>query len=254
LLYHALASSYNQATAKLGLEVGVKQVVKTLQAAGLERTLAPLPSVLLGALDLSPFQVSHLYHTLAADGVYTPLRAIRDVLDAQNKPLQRYPLRSEPRIAPELSYLMHYNLQAVMRIGTGKKAYQQLPNTLNVAGKTGTSNRQRDSWFAGYSADHLGVVWIGNDDNTPSAYTGSSGALPIWADIFKQLATRGVSHHQPDNVDYYWIDGRNGLLSAEGCQHALLIPFVAGTQPTEKAACKRVNAPVTQWIKRWFGH
>lgn len=252
-LYQALASSYNQSTARLGMNIGLPNVINTLRDAGLARSVEPLPSLLLGSIDLSPIEVSHLYHTLAADGVYTPLRAIREVLNAQGEPLQRYPLNSEPRISAELSYLMHYNLQAVMRVGSGRGAYKHLPASLVVAGKTGTTNKQRDSWFAGYSADHLGVVWLGNDNNTPSAYTGSSGALPIWSDVFKQLSTRGISNDQPDTIEYYWVDSVNGLLSAEKCKQAILVPFIAGSQPTEKTQCEYVDAPITRWFKKWFG-
>ena len=248
LFYQALVSSYNQSTAKLGLEVGVSQVAKLLQSSGLNRDIEPLPSLLLGALDLSPLEVSHLYHTLAADGVFTPLRAIRNVLDVESVPLQRYSLNSEPRIDTELSYLMHYNLEAVMRKGTGKRVYQQLPSTLNVAGKTGTSNRQRDSWFAGYSADHLGVVWVGYDDNKPTSFTGSSAALPIWSEIFKHISTRGVTNNQPETIEYYWVDSVNGLRSLKECNNAILVPFIAGTQPTEKTDCDYVYSPINRWL------
>lgn len=253
LLYQALASSYNQSTAKLGMHIGLPNIINMLQQAGLERSVEPLPSLLLGSIDLSPIEVSHMYHTLAADGVYTPLRAIREVLNTDGEPLQRYPLNSEPRISSELSYLMHYNLQAAMRVGSGRGVYKKLPESLVVAGKTGTTNKQRDSWFAGYSADHLGVVWFGNDNNTPTRYTGSSGALPIWADIFKQLPTRGISNDQPDSVEYYWIDSKDGLLSAEKCKRAILVPFITGSQPTEKTQCEYVNAPITRWFRKWFG-
>ena len=252
-LYQALAFSYNQSTARLGMDVGLSKVIDTLSEAGVERPIKKLPSLLLGSLDLSPLELSHLYHTLAADGVYTPLRAIRDVLDANNQRLNRYPLKSEPRIAPETTYLMHYSLQAAMRIGTGRRAYQQLPDQLVVAGKTGTTNRQRDSWFAGYSADHLGVVWVGNDDNTPTPYTGSSGALPIWTDIFKRLSTRSISHNQPDNIAYYWADNRDGLLSAEGCDNTVLVPYIRGSQPEQSDNCQLIEKPVSRWFKKWFG-
>jgi penicillin-binding protein 1B len=201
---------------------------------------------------MSPLELSRLYHTLAADGVYTPLRAIREVLDINHQALQRYPLKSEPRISNELSHLMHYNLQAVMRTGTGRSVYKKISNNLIVAGKTGTTNRQRDSWFAGYSADHLGVVWLGNDNNTPTPYTGSSGALPVWGDIFKQLSTRGINSTPPENVEYYWIDSQDGLLSAEGCKDAILIPFVARSQPITKTNCELLEAPITRGFKKWF--
>ena len=252
-LYQALALSYNQATARLGMDVGLKNVIDTLYAAGVEQSIPALPSLLLGSLELSPLEVSHLYHTLAADGFYTPLRAIRDVLDTNNQRLSRYPLKSEPRINPDITYLMHYNLQATMRTGTGRRAYQQLPRQLAVAGKTGTTNRQRDSWFAGYSADHLGVVWVGNDSNTPTPYTGSSGALPIWIDVFKQLSTRGINNNQPENIAYYWADNRDGLLSDENCEGAILVPYIRGSQPAQSDRCSAIDQPITRWFKQWFG-
>jgi penicillin-binding protein 1B len=252
-LYQALALSYNQSTARLGMDVGLDKVIDTLSAAGVQKPINKLPSLLLGSLELSPLELSHLYHTLAADGVYTPLRAIRDVLDTNNQRLNRYPLQSEPKIASELTYLMHYNLQAAMRIGTGRRAYQQLPEQLVVAGKTGTTNRQRDSWFAGYSADHLGVVWVGNDNNTPTPYTGSSGALPIWADIFKRLSTRSISHNQPDNIAYYWANNLDGLLSAEDCENTVLVPYIRGSEPQQTEICQStIKNPVNRWFKKWF--
>jgi len=179
-LYEALAYSYNQSTARLGMDVGLSNVIDMLEKAGADTEIAELPSLLLGAIDLSPLEVSHLYHTLAADGVYTPLRTILEVVDAEHQPLQRYPLASRPSISSELSYLMHYNLQAAINIGTCRRATQQLPADLVVAGKTGTSNRQRDSWFAGYSGDHSGVVRLVMDDNSPRLSFGGCAPCPFW--------------------------------------------------------------------------
>ncbi len=251
-LYQALAYSYNQATARLGLQVGVEQVIATLRQAGLQKHIEPFPSVLLGAISLTPFEVSHLYHTLAADGVYTPLRAIRSVMNADNKPLQRYELSSEPRLSEAQSHLMHFALQGVMRIGTGRSVYQQLPTELALAGKTGTSNDQRDSWFAGYSGDHLGVVWVGNDENKPTTLTGSSGALKIWTDAFKHIATRSISQTAPDTIEYYWIDPSNNLRSAEGCENAQLVPFIKGSEPREKTNCDLASDSISHWLKKLF--
>ena len=248
MLYEALANSYNQSTVAMGMQVGVSQVVMMLKAAGFDGDINALPSLLLGALELSPIEVSHLYHTLAADGVYVPLRSILSVVNADGEQLQRYPLASETRIPASLSYLMHYNLQAVMTEGTGRKAASTLPG-LAIAGKTGTSNQQRDSWFAGYSADHLGVVWVGNDDNAKTPYTGSSAALPIWADIFSRLPTQGIVSPQPDTVEYYWIDRPTGLLSNEGCGEVVLLPFIAGSQPVEQVKC---SSDEESWWQRLF--
>src|SRR5690606_32721534 len=94
-LFEALAKSYNQATARLGITVGLDQVLTTLEALGLEADIPALPAVLLGAVDLSPLQVSRMYQTIASEGVFVEQRTILAVLDAQGQALSRYPLRSE---------------------------------------------------------------------------------------------------------------------------------------------------------------
>lgn len=246
-LLHALNFSYNQSTARLGLDVGVPAVLNTLQKAGLSERPQPLPSVLLGALSLSPLEVSELYHTLAADGVYTPLRSIDSVLDSNGNALKRYPLKSEARFDVQASHLIHYALQSTMRIGTGRSAYNSLPNNLMLAGKTGTTNNQRDSWFAGYSGEHLGVVWIGHDKNQPTQLTGSSGALKVWTDIFKQLPTRSLAQDTPENIEYFWIHETSGLQTNENCNNAVLVPFVTGTAPREVTHCGSGTS-----LRRWF--
>ena len=251
-LYKALALSYNQATARLGMTLGVDKVANVARQLGMPKSPKPLPSLLLGSVSLSPLEVSHMYHTLAADGVYTPLRAILSVLTSDGQPLQRYPLNSEIRISSEQAHLMHYNLQAAMRIGTGKNAYNFLPSDLVVAGKTGTTNEQRDSWFAGYSGDHLGVIWIGKDDNSPTDLTGSSGALVVWADIFSQLSTSSLTHDPPPSIQYFWMDSETGLRSHENCRGAQLMPFISGSEPQRSSSCEWLENPVKHWLKQWF--
>lgn len=237
-LYQALAFSYNLATVRLGLDIGVVSVIDTLKQSGLKRSPAPLPSLLLGALDMTPLEVSHLYHTLAADGVYTPLRAIRAVKTDENKTLKRYELQSEARFALQHSHLMHYALQSVMRIGTGKNAYQSLEQKFNVAGKTGTSDSQRDNWFAGYSGDHLGVIWVGHDNNQATQLTGSQAALPIWVDIFQNIQTRGVSQTTPSTVSYYWVNPEDNATTNKRCRNATLVPYLKGHEPKKHKRCK----------------
>ena len=255
-LYQALAYSHNQSTARLGVGLGLENIVATLRQAGLnDKKFTVLPSLVLGAIPLTPMEVSHLYHTVAADGVYTPLRGIRSVLDATGEPLQRYPLVSEPRFNSELMHLLHYNLQAVMRFGTGLSATKKLPGSLIAAGKTGTTNNNKDSWFAGYTGDHSTVIWMGNDDNKPTTFTGASGALVVWTKIMQQLATSSINHRQPDNIEYYWVDSRSGLISSELCDNAQLVPFVTGSAPTEQSIClqqqEQQKAPIN-WLRKWF--
>ena len=110
--------------------------------------------------------------------------------------------------------------------------------SLPLAGKTGTTNDQRDSWFAGFSGEHLAVVWLGRDDNTKTPLTGASGALQIWADLMRQLPTQGVNQQPPEGVSYEWIDSTTGLLSAENCEGALKLPMRAEQMPKDSSACK----------------
>src|SRR5690606_10237282 len=155
----ALANSYNLSTAKLGLEVGVPNVLKTVARLGVSREWPAYPSMLLGAGSLTPVEVSSMYQTLANGGFNTPLRGIRSVLTAEGEPLKRYPFQIQQRFDSGAIYLVQNAMQRAMREGTGRSAYNQLPASLNVAGKTGTSNDSRDSWFAGFSQDLLAVVW-----------------------------------------------------------------------------------------------
>ncbi|MCW8196211.1 penicillin-binding protein 1B [Proteobacteria bacterium 005FR1] len=248
-LYQALSKSYNQATARLGTELGVEDVLATLRRLGLEDDVPALPSVLLGAVDLSPLQVSKLYQTIASEGIFTEQRAILSVLDSRGQALKRYPLVSETRFEADVMHLLQYALQATMREGTGRSAYQILDEQWQVAGKTGTTNEQRDSWFAGYSGDHLGVVWIGRDDNGPTPLTGATGALTVWSDLFAQLSSRPLLPVKPTNVEYLWVDPHNATLGGANCVGSELIPFVKGSEPRIKGHCEYRQNPVVHWLK-----
>lgn len=248
-LYQALSKSYNQATARLGTDLGVEDVVDTLRRLGLEEEIPPLPSLLLGAADLSPLQVSKLYQTIASEGIFTEQRAILSVLDARGQALKRYPLVSETRFDADVMHLLQFALQTTMREGTGRSAYRILDEQWQVAGKTGTTNDQRDSWFAGYSGDHLGVVWIGRDDNGPTPLTGATGALTVWSEMFAQLSSRPLFPVKPANVEYHWIEPHNGTLGGANCVGSELIPFVKGSEPRVKGPCEYRQNPVVHWLK-----
>ncbi len=251
-LHRSLALSYNQATARLGMMIGLENVLDTLARLGIEREFLPVPALLLGALELSPFEVSIMYQTIAAGGFQSPLRAIREILDKQGQPLKRYPLSVEQKISPEAVHLLQYALLEVMREGTGRSAYQVLRTSQTVAGKTGTSDEQRDSWFAGYSGDRLAVVWLGRDDNGVTPLTGSSGALKVWRDLMFKLSERSVVFNKPEGVEYFWVDDQSGLLSAKDCQYARYLPFIIGTEPKRQAACKAKPGAVSSWLRSWF--
>merc|ERR1711923_690665 len=122
-----------------------------------------------------------MYQSIAAGGFRQPLRSIRDVVDANGEPLSRYALNYERTVGIEPVHLLQYGMRAVVKEGTGRGVYRYLPGDFRVAGKTGTTNDGRDSWFAGFSGDLVAVTWIGRDDNGGTGLTGSSGALKVWA-------------------------------------------------------------------------
>jgi penicillin-binding protein 1B len=249
-LYLALAHSYNQATARLGMTLGLKSVIKTLHAAGYSEDVPELPSILLGSLDMSPLEVAGIYHTLAAEGVYTPLHSIREVQTAEGKPLKRYPLELEQRFDVGTTFQLQYALQRVVREGTARSVYNSINGSVDLAGKTGTTNDQRDSWFAGYSGEHLAVVWLGRDDNKETSFTGATGALQVWTDFMSQIPTRSLDQDPPPGVSFDWLDSATGKLSAEGCEGAVWLPIRDDFRPLESVDCKLAQNPIKSFWQK----
>lgn len=252
-LYQGLANSYNLSTAKLGLELGVPNVLKTLGRLGAEVDWPAYPSMLLGAGGLSPMQVTSMYQTLANGGFNTPLRGIRNVLNADGEPLKRYPFQIQQRFDSGSIYLVQYAMQKVMREGTGRSVYNQLPSSLNVAGKTGTSNDSRDSWFAGFSQDLLAVVWLGRDDNGSTPLTGASGALQVWADFMRRAEPLSLDTPAPENIVEAWVDAYTAQGSAQGCPNAVLMPYLRGSEPAAGPNCGQApENDVMDWVRGWL--
>ena len=253
-LHTALANSYNLATVRLGLALGVDPVMDNLERMGLDRDPPAYAASLLGANALSPLEVTQVYQTVAAGGFRTPLRAIREVLTAEGEPLQRYSLEVEQVIDPATLYLLTVAMQDVVKQGTAQGLAARLPMELEIAGKTGTTDEFRDSWFAGFTGDRLAVVWVGRDDNQPTGLTGASGAMAVWGDMMAGLDPEPLILPQPDNIERAWIDPASGLLSASDCPDAVELPFIAGSVPTESAACggRSVGRSIKSWFERLF--
>ncbi|MHB1241728.1 MAG: penicillin-binding protein 1B, partial [Gammaproteobacteria bacterium] len=251
-LYQALAHSYNQATVRLGMQVGVANVVDTLHRMGIEAPLRPYPSLFLGAASLSPLQVTRMYETLATGGFRVPLRAIRDILDADGKPLQRYPLEVQQVLPAAPTYLVNTALEDVVAEGTARSASRWLPPGFTAAGKTGTTDDLRDSWFAGFTGSYLAVVWLGRDDNQPAGLSGATGALQVWGDVIKRIGSRPLRLVPPPNVESAWIDPASGLRADADCAGAVQLPFIQGSAPTAAAPCAGGGGSVGSWLRRLF--
>lgn len=248
-LHEALSRSYNLPAVRVGLDVGIPAVQETLRAFGVTTPISDYPSMLLGSISLSPVDVAQLYQGLATSGFNTPLRTIREVTDAANEPLSRYSLKVDQVADPAAVHLVQYVMQETMQEGTGRSAYYRLPDSLTLAGKTGTTDDGRDSWFAGFSGDLLAVAWVGRDDNGPTALTGASGALPVWSATMAQIPQHGFSPVMPDGVQYHWVNPGEQALTGENCDNARLIPFIAGSEPEQHTGC---NGSLGRQIRGWF--
>jgi penicillin-binding protein 1B len=255
LLYQALAQSYNLASARLGMQLGVDAVVDMLARLGIEEGVPRLPALMLGVGEYSPMDLAAMYQTIAAGGFRMPLRSIRDIVDANGEPLKRYPLEYDRTVSLQAMHLLHFALRAVVREGTGRGVYRYLPENFAVAGKTGTTNDGRDSWFAGFSGDLLAVSWIGRDDNGTTGLTGGSGALKIWAQFMSRASKQSLAYRMPDGIQTQWIDDHNGYLTGEGCPNSRMLPFISGSEPQQRTDCapRESGSGVKGWFESLFG-
>lgn len=253
-LFEAFGHSYNQATARLGMDLGLPQVIDVMHRLGYEKPVKEVPSLLLGAVEMSVMDVAAMYHTVAAGGYRSPLRAIDAVYTARGELLQRYPYQVEQQFSPEVMHLLQYALQVVVREGTGKTVYRQLPDSLVLAGKTGTSNGQRDSWFAGFSGDYLNVVWLGRDDNGTTPVTGGTGALKVWSDFMAAAPQSSFLYTKPEGVVYHWVETSSGIRTGSGCPGARKLPFILGSEPERHSRCyRRSLRNFTDWLRGALG-
>lgn len=240
-LMTALANSYNQAAVNVGLSMGMSAFKAQMANLSITTEIPPYPSVMLGAIDLTPMQMLGMYQIFANGGAYTPIHTVRTVIDDQGRVLQRSQTHQQFRAPPEAVYLLNRGLQEVIRSGTAKTA-NSINKDLGLAGKTGTTNDNRDAWFAGYSGNYVSVVWVGRDDNKPIGLTGGTGALPIWTDYMRRLSLSPVNLALPAGVTWQWMDAYNGTLSAQGCAGTLWLPVIDAYRPSQMNDCAALMA------------
>ncbi len=236
-LEEALKHSYNLASIRLGLAEGLPQVIATLHRLGIEQTIPQYPSTLLGAISLTPWQILGFYQTIASSGFRIPVRAIREVVDRSGQPLSRYEVENEQVVSASALYLLWQALHAVTVSGTASAAGHQLPGLTDMAGKTGTTNELRDSWFAGFTGNRLAVVWVGRDDNHPMGLAGAQGALPVWISLMRQIHPQPTALPQPEDIVWAWVDPLQQALSQETCAGAVYRPFFSDTLPKTTGNC-----------------
>ena len=253
-LMDALIHSYNQATVKIGLKVGIANLIRKIRQLGVDAEIQAVPAALLGAVELTPIEVTQMYQTIAAGGFSSPLRSVTSVLTSQGEPLSRYPLRLMPLDQREAVAVLSFALTRVVEQGTARNLHKLLGNDVLVAGKTGTTNERRDSWFVGYTRNRVGVSWVGLDDNRPAGVTGSNAAMRIWAELFRQLPIEPVDLHMPEGAGFTWVDIQQQALTDPSCPGAVHIPFIKGSEPANKTAClKKLDRKNSKSLwRKWF--
>lgn len=227
-LMQALVHSYNVATVRLGMGIGLESVIGTLHNFGISRDIPAYPSLLLGAIELPPIDVLQMYQGIASGGYKSTLRAILAVTNQNNELLQRYPLTVEQAASPAAVFCLTRALEEVTRSGTAASLQRRLPKDLQVAGKTGTTDDLRDSWFAGFSGSHVAVAWVGRDDNKSTGLTGASGALRVWSSTMAAIATDPIDDQPPEDIVYYRADIRAGMIVDDSCAQGKPVPFIRG--------------------------
>ncbi|MCU8463101.1 penicillin-binding protein 1B [Vibrio vulnificus] len=185
-LYQALAKSLNVPTVRLGMQLGIDQVSDTLARLGVNRNeIRPVPSMFLGAFSLTPLEVAQMYQTLTNSGRKAPLTSLRSVVDLEGHVLYQSLPKSSPAVNEQAAWLTTYAMKQGVAQGTGRYLQNQFAWAA-LAGKTGTSNDSRDSWFVGVDGREVTTIWLGRDDNQPTKLTGASGALRVYAEYLKQ--------------------------------------------------------------------
>lgn len=245
MLIDALARSYNLSTIRLGMSLGVDNVIDTIQRVSGVQSIKPLPSILLGAVEMSPLQVTQMYLSLASGGFKMPIKTVRSVLSKDGQPLSRYPLSIEQVVEPEPATLINYAMQEVVRNGTARSILPHFNYDYGLAGKTGTTDDYRDSWFAGFSGNYLMVVWVGHDDNTPTGLTGASGAARVWASTMSALPLTRLNLAYTEEMatrSVRYTDKHNNQNSGQSCLQRRELPFMKDSLPLATPVCALYNS------------
>jgi|TARA_A100001391_G_scaffold190381_1_gene162724 penicillin-binding protein 1A len=184
LLRDALAFSINTVSARLAIDIGPENVVETAYRMGFSTNFQPVPSIALGTQEVSLLELTSAYAPFANGGYGVVPNVITRITTTDGEVLfEETPAGPGRILTDEQVGMMNDMLQTGVQAGTGTRA--QLGNW-PMAGKTGTTQRNRDALFVGYTASLVGGVWLGNDDDTPTRVFGGQIPAQIWRDIMAE--------------------------------------------------------------------
>ncbi|WP_370646440.1 penicillin-binding protein 1B [Photobacterium sp. OFAV2-7] len=247
-LYLSLAKSYNIPTVNLGMAVGLDEVIDTMERLGVDRNEIPkLPSMLLGAFTLTPVDVTQMYQTIASGGRKSELTALSAVVDASGNVLYQKRASGEQVVSEQASWLTLYGMQKVVTVGTGRYLNSILPSS-RLAGKTGTSDKGRDSWYVGVDGREVVTIWMGRDDNKSAKLTGSSGPLRLYADYIQRRDPEPLVLRIPPQVsDFTYHQAKTGRLE-QSCIGSAKLPVWDPNGTLKRSYVKNVET----FFKRVF--
>ncbi|MDP2599453.1 MAG: PBP1A family penicillin-binding protein [Deltaproteobacteria bacterium] len=230
----ALENSYNIATAKIAMEAGLDEVVQTAKDAGIVSPLMPVPSLALGAFEVTPLELAGAYAIFPSSGLRAEPLSVINVMTSDGQILEKKTLKIKKSFYEEPIALTVQLMKGVLDRGTAASA-RSMGFKAPAAGKTGTSSEYRDAWFVGFTPQILALVWVGYDDNVPMQMSGARAALPIWTALMKQIAGSSTQDFPfPKGIIQVDIDPDTGLEATKQCPKTFTEYFIEDTEPQEK--------------------
>ena len=279
MLVDALTRSMNVPTVNLGMALGLPAIVDTWQKLGVSKDqLHPVPAMILGALNLTPIEVAQAFQTIASGGNRAPLSALRSVIAEDGSVLYQSFPQAERAVPAQAAYMTLWTMQQVVQRGTGRQLGAKYPG-LHLAGKTGTTNNNVDTWFAGIDGREVVITWVGRDNNQPTKLYGASGAMSIYQRYLANQSPVPLNLVAPEDIVDMGVDGSGNFICGGGmrtlpvwttnpdslCQQSQPEqptgnPFDQSSQPqqppqqpAQQQNEKKDSDGVAGWIKDMFG-
>jgi penicillin-binding protein 1B len=279
MLVDALTRSMNVPTVNLGMALGLPAITDTWQKLGVPKEqLNPVPAMILGALNLTPIEVAQAFQTIASGGNRAQLSALRSVIAEDGSVLYQSFPQAERAVPAQAAYMTLWTMQQVVQRGTGRQLGAKYPG-LHLAGKTGTTNNNVDTWFAGIDGREVVITWVGRDNNQPTKLYGASGAMSIYQRYLANQSPVPLNLVAPEDVVDMGVDDSGNFVCGGGvrslpvwttnpdslCQQSQPQqptgnPFEQSSQPqqpqqqpAQQQNEKKDSDGVAGWIKDMFG-
>ena len=278
MLVDALTRSMNVPTVDLGMALGLPAITDTWQKLGVPKDqLHPVPAMILGALNLTPIEVAQAFQTIASGGNRAPLSALRSVIAEDGSVLYQSFPQAERAVPAQAAYMTLWTMQQVVQRGTGRQLGAKYPG-LHLAGKTGTTNNNVDTWFAGIDGREVVITWVGRDNNQPTKLYGASGAMSIYQRYLANQSPVPLNLVAPEDIVDMGVDSSGNFICGGGvrslpvwttnpdalCQQSQPEeptgnPFDQSSQPQQPQQQpqqqneKKDSDGVAGWIKDMFG-